>query len=209
MSNRLKMNAMMLHKIGLWCLPLLALFTLLARADDSRQSTDFTAVLEKLPVLSKDEAIPLSETERYQMQRRLAVSSEFLPHDIVRLWLAEERELLVLSWFRQSNRDNRLLIAALILCERVQVLWDSGTPLFAEMQKSAVRFAKPEAEERKSELALVVDHAPAYARRILKIVNDAATSDQQRKLRYTAELAPDQYKTLRENGWFGSRSLPR
>ena len=197
------MSAVTSLRVVFLCAVILALIVPVARADDSEWSAGFDALLESLPALPKEAVPPLSETERYQMQRRLAVAREFLPQDIVRLWLAEERELLLLSWFRQTNRDNRTLIAALILCERVQVLWDSGTPLFAEMQKAANRFVQSEASERKSELAFVADKAPAYARHFLRIVEITARPDQQRKLRYTAELKPDEYKVLREKGWFG------
>ena len=107
------------------------------------------------------------------------------------LWVQNQRDFLLMEWFRETSREKRILICGLFVCERFEV----GNPFAAaqpvDFWEGAKRFEKTEALERTEEIKYVVSNAPELARKFMIIFKDILPADQLNRFEVTSKASSD------------------
>jgi hypothetical protein len=111
------------------------------------------------------------------------------------LWIADQREYLLLNWHRTNSRQKRLLIVSLFICERIERLRD---PLDGsiDFEKFPVRYKDREETERLEELSYVKKHARAIAKQLHAAMRKIVPDHKLAGFAYTAALTDEDYAAL-------------
>ena len=144
----------------------------------------------------------LEETAIFSAKRRFALDPADSPDSIasvlnsgIDLWIADQRDYLLLSWHRTSSRQKRLLIAALFICERIERLRD---PLDGrtDFETAPARYKDTEASDRIEELAYVKKHARTIAKQLHAALSTILPGEKVAGFAYTAALSDSEYAVL-------------
>ncbi len=162
-----------------------------------RAFTDYLAIAAKQPLHSGlDETAIFSAKRAFNSDKE--ASAESMASTLNRgldLWIADQRDYLLLSWHRTNSRQKRLLIAALFICERIERLRD---PLDGrtDFETAPARYKDTEASDRMEELAYVKKHARTIAKQLHAALSTILPGEKVAGFAYTAALSDSEYAVL-------------
>lgn len=133
-----------------------------------------------------------SAKQHMKLQKGLEVYIEL----VLRLWLAGEKDYLIVEWYREKSREKRTAICSVILCDRIQVLLDPIDGNRTDFELAPQRLLPAESMQRKEELRYVVRNAPSISKRIHRVLSTKINARQTFGFEVTAGLSEEKHEKI-------------
>jgi hypothetical protein len=169
---------------------------LVTAAADENWSARFQALMKEIPLqnlVAKLEPSSISSSKKNLLMRS---SPETTPGAALDLWIADEKDHLLLTWYRETSREKRAFISALFLCHRIEVLREPLDGRRTDFELSPMRFRAAEAAERLEELEYVKSNARALAKEFHAVLAKVLPAEKVAGFAYTAGLGDREYERL-------------